>query len=84
MQIGTVVKSIAGRDKNRFYIVLELDDNYAYIVDGKVHKLNKPKRKNLKHLSKTNSVLSLAEHSTNNSIRRTLSKYNICDGNFVT
>ena len=32
---GMIVKSIAGHDKNRFYVVVKIKDNRAYIADGK-------------------------------------------------
>ena len=45
-----IVVSLAGRDKGRRFFVLETDGNYAVIADGKVRKLENPKRKKLKHL----------------------------------
>ncbi len=50
---GCAVRSRAGRDKNRFFAVLELDDGFAYVADGNLRKLDKPKRKNLRHLAGT-------------------------------
>ncbi len=45
-----IVVSLAGRDKGRRFFVLETDGIYAVIADGKVRKLENPKRKKLKHL----------------------------------
>ena len=47
---GTVVLSIAGRDKGSYFIVTEIKDNYAYIVDGNIHKVENPKYKKIKHV----------------------------------
>lgn len=43
--------SLAGRDKGNYFIVTEINDNYAYIVDGKIHKVENPKYKKIKHLA---------------------------------
>lgn len=49
--VGSVVWSKAGRDKDRYYVVIEVvNDDYVLVVDGKYHKLDKPKIKNKKHL----------------------------------
>lgn len=56
--IGQVVKSRAGRDKGRVFLVLEvIDDQYVLVVDGDLRKLENPKRKKLKHLMVYNTVL---------------------------
>ncbi|MBE6686342.1 MAG: hypothetical protein E7591_03830 [Ruminococcaceae bacterium] len=48
---GQLALSLAGRDKNRiFMIVQELDENYVFIADGQLRKIDNPKRKKLKHL----------------------------------
>ncbi len=56
--VGSVVFSRAGRDKGNFFVVTEIiDENYVSIVDGDIRKLDKPKRKKIKHLKKTDDVL---------------------------
>jgi ribosomal protein L14E/L6E/L27E len=65
MEIGTIVVSLAGRDKGRMQVVVRADEGanvggYAgvvYVADGKEHKLCKPKRKNLKHIKATNKKI---------------------------
>lgn len=47
---GCVVLSTAGRDKGRYFIVLDIEDNYVSIVDGKLRRVESPKRKKIKHL----------------------------------
>ena len=42
--------SLAGRDKGRAFYVLDADDRYAFLVDGKIRRMEKPKRKKLKHV----------------------------------
>ena len=50
--IGDVVKATVGRDKDRFFLVINVTDRFAYIADGKTRKIGKLKKKNLKHLIK--------------------------------
>lgn len=55
---GSVVKSRAGRDKGKHFMIYSLDESgYAYLVDGVLRKLASPKRKKLKHIEATGSVL---------------------------
>ncbi|MGI5904669.1 MAG: hypothetical protein ACOX85_00175 [Candidatus Pararuminococcus gallinarum] len=73
---GCVVKSVAGHDGGRFYVVLSLTDGFAVIADGKERKLERPKRKNLRHLRPTNTVLDVETLTTNNKLRRALREFN--------
>ena len=45
-----IVLSAAGRDQGRIFFVLDTDGVYATIADGKIRKVEHPKRKKLKHL----------------------------------
>lgn len=48
---GSIVRSKAGRDEGRYFIVLALDgEEYALIADGDLRKAARPKRKKIKHL----------------------------------
>ena len=53
LEIGSIVKSVAGKDKDSYFGVVELKDSYCFLRDGKIHKLDNPKRKNFKHVIKT-------------------------------
>lgn len=66
---GLVVRSAAGRDKGGFFTVLEADTQYAFICDGKRRSLEHPKRKKLRHLFATKTVLPLDSMQTNREIR---------------
>lgn len=49
--IGKVVHSKSGRDKDRYFIIVGIiDTNYVYISDGDLRKIEKPKKKKIKHL----------------------------------
>ena len=47
--IGCFATSIAGHDHNNIYVIIDADDEYVYLVDGKIRKVNNPKKKKLKH-----------------------------------
>ena len=68
---GTVVISKAGRDKGYFMVVLDETDGYVIVADGKERPLDRPKRKNPRHLQKTNITLSL-EQLTDKKLRTAL------------
>lgn len=58
MERGNVVLATAGKEKNQIFVVLKLDKDRAWLVDGKRLKKNNPKKKNLKHLKMfTNSKM---------------------------
>lgn len=71
---GTIVKSIAGHDKNNFFIVTESDEEWVYIANGKDRKLSSPKRKNIKHIQKTKTVLNVPK--SDKECRKVISQYN--------
>lgn len=51
LHVGDVVYSRAGRDQGRYFLVIELvDEQYVLITDGKLRRLETPKRKKVKHL----------------------------------
>lgn len=57
LSIGQLVKSKAGRDKDRLFIIIGIiDDQYVTIVDGDLRRVEAPKRKKIRHLSKINRV----------------------------
>lgn len=73
---GIVVRSAAGHDKGDFFTVLQTDGLYAIICDGKRRSLEKPKKKKLKHLFITNTVLPEGALATNREIRKSLCLFN--------
>jgi len=66
--LGQVVVSKAGRDTGRKFIVVNIiDENFVEVSDGSLRKLEKPKKKKLKHLIITDErVDSLFEKLMNN------------------
>ena len=47
---GKFATSRAGHDKGRLYVVLGEEEKYAYLSDGRLRTVDKPKRKLKKHI----------------------------------
>lgn len=84
MEIGPsdIVISLCGRDKGRFFFVVGLEGAYAFICDGKMRRIEKPKKKKLKHLRfqaqsncRTAFKIKNGEKITNSEIRKALAEY---------
>lgn len=80
---GSIVRSIAGRDMGDLFIVLARDGDYAYLANGELRKVDRPKKKKLKHLQGTNSVSEFIQNKletvgkvTNSEVRKALSEFN--------
>lgn len=50
--IGCIVRSMAGRDAGKCYVIIDAHNEYVYLVDGNIRTLDKPKKKNKKHISR--------------------------------
>lgn len=48
--IGKFVTSKAGHDKDALYVVVGHDRDSVLLADGRLKTINKPKRKNIKHI----------------------------------
>lgn len=55
-RIGQVVRSIAGRDNGKAFIVVRTESNFVYVADGETRKLEAPKKKKLKHIQGSYNV----------------------------
>ncbi len=75
LEKGQIVVSLAGHDKGEFQVVISLEDKFLLLSDGKRRKMEAPKRKNVKHVSVTKTVLDPECLKTNRQIRNALSKY---------
>lgn len=74
IKVGSVVKSCAGRDKNSYFVAVGISGGFVEIADGKKRKLENPKRKNIKHISPTSSVITM-EALTNRKLRKVLNEF---------
>ena len=57
VELGQIVISKAGRDfGKRFIIVNIIDSSYVNISDGDLRKIEKPKKKKIKHIELSNEI----------------------------
>lgn len=82
VELGMIVKSKAGRDKDNFSIIIDIQDEYVYLVDGDIRRLEHPKKKKIKHIQVTKTVaydlidnLENGKKVTNADIRKALQNY---------
>lgn len=47
---GMFARSKAGHDKGSLYLIVQVEPEYVYLVDGKRRPLLKPKKKKWKHI----------------------------------
>ena len=74
--VGMLAYSKAGRDKKKLFLILDIQDNYAYIADGDTRKAEKPKKKKLIHLQKINKVVeNVTKDIENYEIRKIIAQY---------
>lgn len=71
---GKVVRVIAGHDKGLVMMITAVEGDFAYIADGKTRKLQKPKKKRLKHLRFTNTVIN-TDSLTDKKLRKIIGEY---------
>ena len=57
IKTGTIIISTAGHDKGQLLLVTGADGRFVYLADGKERRLCSPKKKNLKHIRKTDHTL---------------------------
>lgn len=83
LRLGQLVSSRAGRDADRYFALLEvLDDRFVAIADGDRRKVEKPKKKNIRHLIIHRAVLPeieqkllIGEYPTNAEVKRALETF---------
>lgn len=52
ISLADVVSSTAGRDQGQLFYVIDVDDQFVTLVNGKNRPVEKPKRKKRKHVEK--------------------------------
>ncbi|MGL5972373.1 MAG: KOW domain-containing RNA-binding protein [Oscillospiraceae bacterium] len=75
IKIGSVVKVTAGRDKEKFVVIVNKDKDRYFISDGKNRSILKPKAKNIIHLKKTKSNFNISGETTDKQIRKFLKDF---------
>jgi ribosomal protein L14E/L6E/L27E len=74
LNIGGIVRSRAGRDRGRAFVILSIvDAEYVLLADGKLRTLERPKKKKRKHLLKASDTrMELSGNLCNADIRKFL------------
>ncbi len=76
LEIGTVVKSLKGRDKNKYFCVVCIENEYVFLCDGKERRISKPKRKKIKHIEITQAKLQTETLHVDKHINKALKSLN--------
>lgn len=79
LQKGMLAISKAGHDKADWYVVLNIEETYAWLVNGKNRTADHPKKKKLKHLQFVHEIPEILQEKlqngkqwTNEEIKRAL------------
>ena len=77
-----IVRSDAGRDRGKLFIVLAVEGEYLLLADGKGRRVEAPKRKKRRHVlfvaadeSRLADKIKRSEKITNSELRRTLAAF---------
>jgi len=73
-------KSLSGHDKNQYYLVTQKEANFFLLVNGTNHPLEKPKKKNEKHIQVIKKLPNaieeiLAKEQSNLTIKKAIKEY---------
>ena len=79
---SNIVRSDAGRDKGKLFVVLAVEGEYLLLADGKSRNVESPKRKKRRHVlfvaadeNRLSDKIKSEEKITNSELRRTLAGY---------
>ncbi|MDE7318346.1 MAG: KOW domain-containing RNA-binding protein [Lachnospiraceae bacterium] len=50
MEQGMLARSIAGHDRGRLYVIIRVETEYVWLVDGILRTVDKPKKKRIRHI----------------------------------
>ena len=79
---SNIIRSDAGRDKGKLFVVLAVEGEYLLLADGKTRRVEDPKRKKRRHVlfvaaeeTRVSEKIKNNEKITNSELRRTLAAY---------
>ena len=79
---SNIIRSDAGRDKGKLFVVLAVEGEYLLLADGKSRRVEAPKRKKRRHVlfvaaeeTRVSEKIKNNEKITNSELRRTLAAY---------
>lgn len=50
IRVGSFAEAIAGHDSGKWYVIFRIENEYVYLVDGRIRTLDRPKKKKVKHI----------------------------------
>ena len=71
---GTVVISLAGRDKDRYLAVMSEENGYVFLADGRLRSVSEPKKKNIKHIAATKTVVYETDLADDSLLRKAITE----------
>ena len=87
IRLSDVVRATAGRDKDKLFFVVGMEDGMVFLADGKGRRLEAPKRKKLKHVRlearrdcRAAVKLQSGAKVTNSELRRALAEFSAESG----
>ena len=79
---SNIVRSDAGRDKGKLFVVLAVEGEYLLLADGKSRKVESPKRKKRRHVlfvaeddTRLSNKIKCEEKTPTRELRRALAGY---------
>ena len=76
LERGNVVKSSAGRDKDKLLAVTQVSEKLITVCDGKERPVDRPKSKNIRHVQEVGFSLTQEETVTDRSLKKALARLN--------
>lgn len=83
-EVGMMAKSLSGHDKDSLYIIMDIKDDFVFLVDGRIRTLEKKKKKRKKHIQiiyeKPQIIVEKLENNEtiqNEDIKRSIKLYKI-------
>jgi len=68
--VGGFALSKAGHDFGKRYVIIRIENEYVYLVDGRIRTLECPKKKKIKHMTMLNQIdRSLADKINNKEVK---------------
>ena len=68
-KIGEFAKSKAGHDKDEIFVIINIEDENVYLVDGKNRNIEKPKKKKTKHIQLIHYIDSELQNKLNSNVK---------------
>ena len=87
---GDLVETVCGHDAGSLMIVIDIEDGFLVVCDGKTRRAEKRKRKNIKHIKalglNTDLINNIREEMLESKTRafvESMSKLSVCDEDII-